>query len=160
VEEGGVSTSTLAADATRLYFALLAAWNRQDASAMAALFAEDGSLVGFDGSAIDSRAAIAAHLAPIFAQHPTPLFVGVVRETRVLADDAVLMVRAVAGMWPRGAADLQPDLNAVQTMVAARVTGDWRVQMFQNTPAAWHGREKEREALSAELRALGRPEAA
>ncbi len=33
-----------------LYTKLLAAWNAQDATGMAALFADDGAQVGFDGS--------------------------------------------------------------------------------------------------------------
>ena len=33
-----------------LYRQLLDAWNRQDASGFASLFAEDGNAVGFDGS--------------------------------------------------------------------------------------------------------------
>lgn len=61
------------ASARRVYFGLLDDWNRQDAASMTARFAERGSLVGFDGSAIDGRACIEAHLKPIFAQHPTPL---------------------------------------------------------------------------------------
>ena len=63
------------ASARRVYFGLLEDWNRQDAAAMAARFTERGSLVGFDGSAIDGRTCIEAHLKPIFAQHPTPRFV-------------------------------------------------------------------------------------
>jgi len=68
-----------AASARQLYFALLGDWNRQDAASMAARFTERGSLIGFDGSAIDGRACIEAHLAPIFAAHPTPVFVAKVR---------------------------------------------------------------------------------
>jgi len=54
----------------RLYEQILIAWNQQGAAAIAARFAEDGNLVGFDGSQADSRAAIEDHLRPIFAYHP------------------------------------------------------------------------------------------
>jgi uncharacterized protein (TIGR02246 family) len=145
------------ASAQRIYFGLLDDWNRQDAPAMAAHFAEQGSLVGFDGSAIDSRACIEAHLQPIFAQHPTPLFIGKVREVRRMANGQTVLLRAVAGMWPRGASALNPDLNAVQAMVLSFADGIYRIELFQNTPAAFHGRPEEAEKLSAELRALGRP---
>jgi hypothetical protein len=35
-----------------------------------------------------------------------------------------------------------------------RVDGQWRVALYQNTPAAFHGRPDLSEALTAELRAL------
>ena len=70
----------------RLYRDLLEAWNRRDAAGMAALFAHDGSLVGFDGSQVDGGPpAVAAHLAPIFASHATPAYVGKIRELRAFA---------------------------------------------------------------------------
>jgi uncharacterized protein (TIGR02246 family) len=146
-----------AASARQLYFALLGDWNRQDAASMAARFTERGSLIGFDGSAIDGRACIEAHLAPIFAAHPTPVFVAKVREVRRLAAGQTLLLRAVAGMWPRGATSLDNRLNAVQTLVLSLCDGAYRIEMFQNTPAAFHGRPDEVEKLSAELRALGKP---
>jgi|UPI00052E98AE uncharacterized protein (TIGR02246 family) len=145
------------ASARRVYFGLLDDWNRQDAAAMAARFTERGSLVGFDGSAIDGRACIEAHLQPIFAQHPTPRFVAKVREVRRMANGQTLLLRAVAGMWPRGATALEPSLNAVQTMVLSLCDGVYRIEMFQNTPAAFHGRPEESEKLSVELRELGKP---
>jgi uncharacterized protein (TIGR02246 family) len=142
---------------TRLYQDLLAAWNRRDAAAMAGHFAPGGSQVGFDGSAVDGRDQIETHLVPIFASHPTPAFVGKVREVRALGRDAALL-RAVAGMVPPGGKDINPDLSAVQTLVAARgADGRWRVEMFHNTPAAFHGREHEKRRLTEELRKLVRP---
>ncbi|SAL14091.1 hypothetical protein AWB70_00500 [Caballeronia cordobensis] len=148
------------ASARRVYFGLLDDWNRQDASAMAARFADRGSLVGIDGSAIDGRACIEAHLQPIFAQHPTPRFVAKVREVRRMANGQTLLLRAVAGMWPRGATALEPSLNAVQTMVLSLCDVAYRIEMFQNTPAAFHGRPEESEKLSAELREVGKPDGA
>lgn len=145
------------ANAKRAYFGLLDDWNRQDASAMAARFAERGSMVGFDGSAIDGRTCIEAHLQPIFAQHPTPLFVAKVREVRRMASGQTLLLRAVAGMWPRGAEALDPRLSAIQTMVLSLCDGTYLIEMFQNTPAAFHGRPEESEKLAAELREIGRP---
>jgi uncharacterized protein (TIGR02246 family) len=159
MEKGRMSTiDDWSASARRVYFGLLDDWNRQDARAMAARFAERGSLVGFDGSAIDGRSCIQAHVTPIFAQHPTPLFVAKVREVRRVAGDQTLLVRAVAGMWPRGGSTLDPTLNAIQTVVLSRGDGVYRIEMFQNTPAAFHGRPEEVERLSDELRALGQPQ--
>ncbi|BAN24639.1 SgcJ/EcaC family oxidoreductase [Caballeronia insecticola] len=145
------------ANARRVYFGLLEDWNRQDAVAMAERFAERGSLIGFDGSTVDGRACIEAHLQPIFAQHATPLFVAKVREVRRMANGQTLLVRAVAGMWPRGANELDPRFNAIQTTLLSLCDGAYRIEMFQNTPAALHGRPDEGEKLSAELREIGRP---
>ena len=39
-----------------LYWELLGAWNRKHAADFAALFAPDGSVVGFDGSQMEGRA--------------------------------------------------------------------------------------------------------
>jgi uncharacterized protein (TIGR02246 family) len=135
-----------------LYAAVLNAWNRRDAAAYADCFADAGALVGFDGSEMHGRDEIAATLGRIFADHVTATYVSIVREVRPLGGDAVLL-RAVAGMVPRGGRDLNPAVNAVQSLVAARRDGRWRIELFHNTPAALHGRPEAAEALTAELRA-------
>jgi uncharacterized protein (TIGR02246 family) len=136
-----------------LYFALLDAWNRRDAAGMAALYAEDGVQIGFDGSRADGAAHVRAHLEPIFRDHPTALFVAKVRDCRPVGADAALLT-AVAGMIPPGEDRIKPERNVVQTLVASRRGGEWRVELFQNTPAAWHGRDADRDALTAELQSL------
>ena len=88
---------TMEAEVTALYRNLLEAWNRRDAAAMAALYAERGGQVGFDGSTANGPAEIEAHIAPIFANHPTGPFVGIVREVRVIDREAAIL-RAVAGL--------------------------------------------------------------
>jgi uncharacterized protein (TIGR02246 family) len=118
---------------------------------MAACFTDDAHLVGFDGSEVDGRAAIESHLAPIFARHPTPLYVGKIRTIRWLAGETAL-VHAVAGMVPRGKSELNPALNATQTLLIKRHDERWLIELFQNTPAAYHGRPEAVEALTQELR--------
>jgi uncharacterized protein (TIGR02246 family) len=138
--------------ARTLYRQLLAAWNAHDARAMAALFASNGNLVGFDGSSVNGRTEIEAHLAGIFAHHVTAAYVGIVREVRPLGDD-VLLLRAVAGMIPPGKSEIYPAVNAVQTLVVFRSADRWSIALFQNTPAAFHGRPELVEQLTAELQA-------
>jgi uncharacterized protein (TIGR02246 family) len=145
------ATVTSDREVRRLYEDILLTWNQRDAAGMAALFADDGSLVGFDGSQVDSRSAIDQHLRPIFADHPTAAFVAKIRELRDLAPDVVL-VRAVAGLVPPGAADLKPELNMVHSLVAVRTASGWRAALFQSTPAAWHGRPDDAARLTQELR--------
>ena len=136
-----------------LYHQLLSCWNRRSAGDYAALFAEDASVVGFDGSQMNGRAAIAAELGRIFADHPTAAYVGKIREVRLLAP-GVALVRAVVGMVPPGQADINPATNAVQSLVAAEQAGTWRIILFQNTPAQFHGRPDLAEQLTSELRQL------
>jgi uncharacterized protein (TIGR02246 family) len=135
-----------------LHQAILSAWNRRSAADLAALFTADGSLVGFDGTQNNGRAEIAAALADIFANHPTPAFVGIVRGVRFPAP-RVALLRAVAGMVPDGKSDVNPALNAVQTLVATERDGRWLAEMFHNTPAAFHGRPEAGDQLTQELRA-------
>src|SRR5215216_2554790 len=96
-----------------LYQQLLGAWNKRDAAAFAALFAEDGNVIGFDGSPIDGRAAIEAEIGRIFTDHQTATYVGKVREVRSLAPD-VAILRAVSGMVSPGQSDLNPNVNTIQ----------------------------------------------
>jgi uncharacterized protein (TIGR02246 family) len=129
-----------------LYEGLLTAWNRRDAKAYADLFADDASLVGFDGSQI-SGAEVEAHLAGIFADHQPATYAWKVREVKTLGDDVVLL-RAIVGMVPPGQTELNPATNAVQSLVAV----DGRIVLFQNTPAQYHGRPELVEAHTAEIR--------
>src|SRR5437773_4942511 len=105
-----------------LHGALLDGWNQRNAAAFAALFAEDGNLVGFDGSQVDGRAEIESHLRRIFADHQTAAYVGKIREVRFLTPD-VAILRAVVGMMPPGQADLNPAVNTIQSLVAAKHDG-------------------------------------
>jgi uncharacterized protein (TIGR02246 family) len=136
-----------------LYFRILDAWNRRDAATYAALFAEDGSAVGFDGSQLVGRAEIERSLREIFDHHQTPRYVAKVREERLIAAD-VILVRAVCGMVPAGTHDINPDVNAIQSLVAINTDGNWRGILFQNTPAQFHGRPDLAATLTAELRQL------
>jgi uncharacterized protein (TIGR02246 family) len=140
-------------DVEALYRELLGRWNERDAAGFGALFTDDGSLVGFDGTPVESRSSITEHLRSIFADHQPARFVPKVREIRPLAPDVVLL-RSVVGMVPPGASDIEPRVNAVQSLTAVDTGDGWRVAHFQNTPATFDGRPEEVDALSAELRAV------
>ena len=140
------------ADVETLYLTFLDHWNQQDAAGMAALCVPHAYVIGFDGSELDGRDAIQAELHRIFAHHRTPSYVAKVRSVELF--DEVAILRAVVGMVPPGAEDLNPELNAIQTFIASRDAGRWRVEVLQNTPAAFHGRPEAREQLTDELRAV------
>lgn len=134
-----------------LYQELLKRWNKRRASEMTDLFAEDGNLVGFDGSQINGRSEARTVLSQIFANHQTAAYLGIIKEVRLLSPD-VAILRAVAGMVPPGESDINPEVNAVQTLVAVKQQNNWIIALFQNTPAAFHGRPELSERLTEELR--------
>lgn len=134
-----------------LYHQLLENWNQRDAEGMANLMTEDANVVGFDGSQINGRPEIARILRQIFIQHKTATYVSIVREIRALSDSVVLL-RAIAGMIPRGRSDINPESNGIQTLVAQKVAGEWKIAHFQNTPAAFHGRPELVDEMCDELR--------
>jgi uncharacterized protein (TIGR02246 family) len=139
----------------KLYLRLLDAWNDLSADDFANLFESDGNAVGLDCSQMDGQTAIRSSLADIFADHEPARYVGVVREMRFLSKDVVLL-RAVAGMVPRGGTAPNENLS-IQSLVATQEGGRWKIGLWHNTPAAFHGRPEVSEALLAELREALRP---
>lgn len=136
-----------------LYRELLDSWNKRSAGAFAALFAPDGYVIGFDGSQMSGREEIAATLGQIFADHLTTPYVSKVKEVRLLSPD-VAILRAIVGMVSPGQSDINPAVNAIQTLVAARRDGTWSIALFQNTPAQFHGRPELVQQMTEELRQL------
>ena len=134
-----------------LYEGMLTAWNTRDGDAFAAGFAEDGAAIGFDGSEHAEQSRIASDMNGIFANHLTGRYVWKVRSIRLLGSDAAIL-RAISGMVPAGQTDLNPQVNALQTLTAARLDGQWRTVLFQNTPAQYHGRPELLEEMTDELR--------
>lgn len=149
---GGMDLSSIQ-EVQELYHDLIDAWNRRDAQRMAELFGEEGVQVGFDGSMAIGREEILSHLAPIFEKYPTAPYVVKIKDIRFLGSD-VAFLRAVAGMVPSGKSDIKSNVNAHQTVVAVKKAGSWCIELFQNTPAQYHGRPELVEALTEELRKL------
>lgn len=137
--------------ARALYAELLRRWNERDAAGFAGPFTRQANLVGFDGSQVDGQAEMEKHLRQVFDHHATAAFVGKVREVRLLGAEVVLL-RAVAGMVPPQQSDLNPAVNTIHTLIAAKHGNAWRIELFQSTPAAFHGRPEATEALTVELR--------
>lgn len=136
-----------------LYRDLLDSWNKRSAEAFAALFAPDGYVIGFDGSHMSGRAEIAATLGQIFADHLTAPYVSKIKEVRILSPD-VAVLHAVVGMVPPGQSDINPAVNAIQTLMAVRRDDTWSISLFQNTPAQFHGRPDLVQQMTDELRQL------
>ena len=135
-----------------LYQGILASWNTRDAADFAAPFTDDAEVIGFDGSQMTGRAEIEATLKGIFADHETGAYIGIIRSVRFLTPE-VAMLRAVSGVIPAGQSDLNPALNAQQALIAVKHDGAWRITLYQNTPAQFHGRPDLAQRLTDELRA-------
>lgn len=137
-----------------LYQGLIDAWNNRNASGMAQLFTNEGEMIGFDGSLLSGSEEIFAHLTHIFEEHPTPPFVCKVKNVRQL-NSTTFILRAIAGMKPPGKSDLDPGLNTHQTLLAVQIDGRFGIELFQNTPAQFHGKPELVEEMTNELRNSG-----
>jgi uncharacterized protein (TIGR02246 family) len=135
------------------YRDLLDAWNRRDAEGFAAAFIASGSTIGFDGSQYDGRETIAREIGNLFANHQTGTYIGKIRDVQFVTAD-VAILRAISAVVPAGQSDLNPATNALQTLVAVRRDDGWRIALFQNTPAQYHGRPALAQQLTEELRQL------
>jgi uncharacterized protein (TIGR02246 family) len=155
VTSGNTSDRDAARATRELYHRLIEAWNKRNARDFALAFASNGSIVGFDGTQVHGQLEIGAHISEVVSHHQTATYVTIVREVRSLASDVTLL-RANAGMIPPGKDDLNPDMNAIQSLVAARKNDKWEIALFQNTPAKYDGRPELQKKLTEELRAVVR----
>ena len=140
-------------EVTALYEKLIAGWNAHDGEAMAAPFAADGVIIGFDGSMSTGKQTIGAEMASIFAEHETGRYAVKVQSVRTLGPEAVIL-RAIAGLVPPGQGAINAETNSHQTVVAESQDGQWRIVLFQNTPAQFHGRPELVEDMTRELQAV------
>ncbi len=131
----------------------MAGWNTHSSALFAAQFNDDANVIGYDGSQMNGRSEIESSLRQIFADHETATYVWKIREVRFF-DPEVAVLRSVVGMVPPGQSDINPAVNAIQSLVAVKHGTKWRVALFQNTPAQFHGRPDLVQALSEELREL------
>ncbi|MGA9288633.1 MAG: SgcJ/EcaC family oxidoreductase [Anaerobacillus sp.] len=137
----------------KTYERLIDCWNQRDASGMASLFAIEGESIGFDGSQSKGFEEILEHLSPIFREHPTPPYICKVKEVRLIGEQ-VAILRAIAGMVPPGEKEIKSELNTHHTLVLNSNHGHWEIELFQNTPAQFHGRPELVEQMTNELREL------
>src|SRR5262245_51694987 len=116
-----------------LYRQLLDAWNTGSGEAYAAPFAEDGDLIGFDGTHFKGRQEIAPFHQRLFDTHlKGTRLVGQVTSVRFLSPDVALM-HAVGGTVLCGKSVPSPERDSIQTIVATKCGGEWRLAAFHNT---------------------------
>ena len=139
-----------------LYAQFLDGWNRRSGAAVAAGFADDGDIIGYDGTHHHGRLAIAADFRQIFAAHQTASYIAVIRSVRPVAPGVAVLL-AHAGMIPPGDTDIDSRYHTLHTLTAVEEGGRWRIALLQATPAAWHQHPEAREVLTQELRGLLAP---
>jgi uncharacterized protein (TIGR02246 family) len=137
----------------KLHERLLSCWNNQDATGMVSLFTEDANVIGFDGSQMNGQGQIETELRQVFDDHKTARYVWKTEEVRFLNPGTALL-RAIVGMVPPGKTEINPERNAVQSLIAIKKIGDWKISLFHNTPAQFHGRPELVEAMTKELNEL------
>ncbi len=137
----------------KLHEGLLIHWNSQNAAGMTSLFTDDANVIGFDGSQMNGQLQIETELKQVFANHKTASYVWKVEEIRFLNSDTVLL-RAIVGMFPPGKKEINSATNAIQSLIAVKQSDKWKISLFQNTPAQFHGRPELVEAMTKELNKL------
>jgi uncharacterized protein (TIGR02246 family) len=134
MSQSTMQPSTDEAAVRDLYQEFMAAWNRGSGADLAAVFTQDGDLVGFDGTHLKGRQVIASHNQRLFDKWlKGTRLVGQVTDVRFLGPD-VAVLHAIGGTVLRGRRVPAPERDSIQTLVAARQAGgDWRLAAFQNT---------------------------
>ena len=116
-----------------LYQQLMDGWNKGSGDAFAAAFTEDGDLVAFDGTHFEGREEIAPFHQQLFDKWlKGSRLVGEVKDVRFLGPDVAVM-HAVGSTVMRGKSEPSPERDSIQTLVAVREAGEWRLAAFQNT---------------------------
>ena len=137
------TTTDYAADETAvrdLYRRLMDGWNRGSGDDFAAVFAENGDLVGFDGTHLRGRREIAPFHQELFDKWlKGTRLVGQIEDVRFLNPD-IALIHAVGGTVMRGKTEPSPERDSIQKLVAVRRDGQWRFAAFQNTRARPMGR--------------------
>lgn len=136
-----------------LYHQFIAGWNQRNGAAVAKVFAEEGNVIGFDGSQMNGKAEIEATLSAIFADHVTAPYTGKVKSVQLLAPNVALL-RAIAGMIPVDQQDFNPQVHTHQTVIATKTESEWAITLLQNTPAQFHGRPDLVQMITEELREI------
>jgi uncharacterized protein (TIGR02246 family) len=132
-QEAAANDSADEAAVRALYQQLMDGWNQGSGDAFASVFTEDGDLVGFDGTHFKGRQEIAPFHQQLFDKWlKGSRLVGEVKDVRLLHPDIALM-HAVGGTVLRGKSEPVPERDSIQTLVATRQDGEWRLAAFQNT---------------------------
>ena len=123
-----------------LYQELMDGWNKGSGVSFAAPFAEDGDLIGFDGTHLKGRREIVSFHQPLFDKWlKGTRLVGEVKSVRFPTPDVALM-HAIGETVMRGKSEPSPERDSIQTLVATKRGDEWSLAAFQNTRVRPMGR--------------------
>ena len=109
------------------------AWNKGDGQSVADIFTEHGVLVSSDGTYCVGPAEIDKYMSRLFATHLRgSRFAAKLISVRLLGPD-VAFLHLEGDFWIAGALEPAAERRAVQSLVAVRDAGRWRVALFQAT---------------------------
>jgi uncharacterized protein (TIGR02246 family) len=142
-------------DAIReLYRQVMDGWNRGSGEGFAAPFADDGEQVAFDGTRFHGRQQIAEFHQMLFDRFlGGSRLIGKITDIRFLRPD-VALAHAIGGTVMPGQTDLEPSRNSVQTLVAVKDNGAWRLASLHNSRAEFVSQPEAAAAMTEELRQL------
>jgi|GEM_PF-1231237 len=116
-----------------LYEQLMDGWNKGSGEAFAAPFADVCDLVAFDGTHFMSRQEIATFQQALFDKWlKGTRLVGQVKQVKFLSPDVAVM-HAIGGTLIPKESKPSPARDSIQTLVATRTDGAWKIAAFQNT---------------------------
>jgi uncharacterized protein (TIGR02246 family) len=109
------------------------AWSGGDGTAIAAVYAEAGTLVAGDGTMKRGRAQIASYHDRQFAEFLKGTRLSIkVTEVRLLRPNVAYLQTQGGILWP-GQTELAPGNYGIQSFIALNENGVWRLELFQNT---------------------------
>jgi uncharacterized protein (TIGR02246 family) len=116
-----------------VYQRMMDAWNEGSGDAFAAVFTDDGDLVGFDGHHLRGRKEIAPFHQELFDKWlKGSRLVGKVQDIRFLGPDVAVM-HAIGGTIMRGKSKPAPARDSIHTLVVTRARPGRQIVAFQNT---------------------------
>lgn len=131
-----MSTSTESADVQAVAAVperIVEAWRRQDGTAFAEVFTEDGTMI-LPGVYQKGRGTIAAFMSHAFAgPYKDTQVMGTPFDVRFLREDVAVLLTE-GGVRPAGGSEVPADAKVRATWVIVRDGEEWRLASYSNSP--------------------------
>ncbi|HEY0636232.1 MAG TPA: SgcJ/EcaC family oxidoreductase [Pseudonocardiaceae bacterium] len=110
-----------------------AAWDNNDADALADVFIDNGSLLDGDEQ-LNGREAIRAYMTEAFrTHHKGTKVIDQPLEIRKISQDVAIAI-SDGGIVPEGATEIPPTGKVRVMWVVVRQDGDWKLASYQSSP--------------------------
>jgi uncharacterized protein (TIGR02246 family) len=116
-----------------LYNQMVAAYNRGDATGVAAVFVSEGAMISGDANRYITPPEIERFLSRLIARLPKGTqFISTVTDVRFASPDIAVLTSEGGWLFP-GESAVSDKNQGIQTLVALRQEGAWRAALFQRT---------------------------